>query len=98
MSRNVARTFAAALKNIHPAAREVAVFARPHARPGEGAMAAFVLAEGRSLTYQQLLDHPRAGRARFKFPKDMMLLPNFRAVHRARCSSAPCAGLTHRVS
>ena len=60
----------------HPAVKEAAVFARPHPRWGEVAVAAIVLAEGQSLTYQQLLDHCRASLAGFKCPKDMVVLPN----------------------
>jgi len=60
----------------HPAVREAAVFARPHERWGEVAVAAIVLADGESLTYQQLLDHCRERLAGFKCPKDMVLLPN----------------------
>ncbi|MGB3811638.1 MAG: AMP-binding protein [Shinella sp.] len=58
----------------HPAVKEAAVYARPHARWGEVAVAAVVLAEGQVMTYQQLLDHCRAHLAGFKCPKDMIVL------------------------
>ncbi len=57
-----------------PAVKEAAVFARPDPRWGEVAVAAVVLAEGRSLTYQELRDHCRATLAGFKCPKDLVLL------------------------
>lgn len=58
----------------HPAVKEAAVFARPHPRWGEVAVAAVVLAEGQSLTYQQLLDHCRARLAGFKCPSGLVVL------------------------
>ncbi|MCB1444301.1 MAG: AMP-binding protein [Rhizobiaceae bacterium] len=58
----------------HPAVKETAVYARPHPRWGEVAVAAIVLAEGRTMTYQQLHEHCRARLAGFKCPKDMVLL------------------------
>ncbi|MHB0953477.1 MAG: AMP-binding protein [Allorhizobium sp.] len=58
----------------HPAVKEAAVYARPHPRWGEAAIAAVVLAEGQTITYQQLLDHCRARLAGFKCPKDMVVL------------------------
>jgi fatty-acyl-CoA synthase len=58
----------------HPAVKETAVYARSHPRWGEVAVAAVVLAEGQSMTYQQLLDHCRTRLASFKCPKDMVLL------------------------
>jgi len=59
-----------------PPVKEAAVYARQHPRWGEIAVAAIVLAEGQSLTYQQLLDHCRLSLAGFKCPKDMVLLPS----------------------
>ena len=59
----------------HPAVREAAVYARPHARWGEIAIAAIVLAEGQTLSYQELLEHCRTRLAGFKCPKDMVLMP-----------------------
>lgn len=58
----------------HPAVKEAAVYARPHPRWGEVAVAAVVLAEGQAMTYQQLLDHCRARLAGFKCPKDMVVV------------------------
>lgn len=58
-----------------PAVKEAAVYARAHPRWGEVAVAAIVLAEGKSVTYKQLLDHCRARLAGFKCPKDMVILP-----------------------
>lgn len=58
----------------HPAVKEAAVYARSHLRWGEVAVAAVVLAEGQTMTYQQLLDHCRARLAGFKCPKDMVVL------------------------
>jgi fatty-acyl-CoA synthase len=58
----------------HPAVKEAAVYARLHPRWGEVAVAAIVLAEGQTMTYQQLLDHCRARLAGFKCPKDMVVL------------------------
>ncbi|MCO5159188.1 MAG: AMP-binding protein [Aquamicrobium sp.] len=73
---NIASSEVERVVYAHPAVREAAVFARPHPRWGEVAVAAIVLAEGQSLTYQQLLDHCRISLAGFKCPKDMVLLPN----------------------
>lgn len=73
---NVASSEVERVVYAHPAVREAAVFARPHPRWGEVAVAAIVLAEGQSLTYQQLLDHCRVSLAGFKCPKDMVLLPS----------------------
>ncbi|MCO5144752.1 MAG: AMP-binding protein [Aquamicrobium sp.] len=73
---NIASSEVERVVYAHPAVREAAVFARPHPRWGEVAVAAIVLAEGQSLTYQQLLDHCRVSLAGFKCPKDMVLLPN----------------------
>jgi acyl-CoA synthetase (AMP-forming)/AMP-acid ligase II len=58
----------------HPAVREVAVYARPHPRWGEVAIAAILLADGQTMTYQELLDHCRARLAGFKCPKDMVVV------------------------
>jgi fatty-acyl-CoA synthase len=58
----------------HPAIREAAVFARPHPRWGEVAVAAVVLAKGQTLTYQDLLEYCRSRLAGFKCPKDMVVL------------------------
>ena len=58
----------------HPAVKEAAVFARPHPRWGEVAIAAVVLASGHALTYEQLLDHCRTHLAGFKCPKGLVIL------------------------
>jgi len=58
----------------HPAVKEAAVFARPHPRWGEVAIAAVVLAPRYVLTYEQLLDHCRAHLAGFKCPKGLVIM------------------------
>lgn len=59
----------------HPAVREAAVFARPHPRWGEIAVAAVVLAENSNFTYEDLLRHCETKLAKFKCPKDLVILP-----------------------
>ncbi|ATN37411.1 acyl-CoA synthetase (plasmid) [Rhizobium sp. ACO-34A] len=59
----------------HPAVKEAAVFARAHPRWGEIAVAAVVLAENRSLSFEELLQHCQKSLAKFKCPKDLVILP-----------------------
>lgn len=58
----------------HPAIREAAVYARPHPRWGEVAVAAVVFCEGQAISYEQLLEHCRTRLAGFKCPKAMVVL------------------------
>jgi fatty-acyl-CoA synthase len=52
----------------HPAVAEVAVIGVPSDKWGETIKALVVLAEGQSATEQELIDHCRAGLARYKAP------------------------------
>lgn len=55
---------------------EAAVSNRPHPAWEEVAVAAIVLAEGGSLTYQEPLDHRRGNLAGFRCPKGMVPPPH----------------------
>ncbi|MBO0128511.1 AMP-binding protein [Agrobacterium sp. OT33] len=59
----------------HPAVKEAAIFARPHPRWGEIAVAAVVLAKGGRLDLAQLSEHCQKSLAKFKCPKDLVFLP-----------------------
>lgn len=58
----------------HPAVKEAAVFARAHPRWGEIAVAAVVLTENQTLTLDELLTHCQESLAKFKCPKDLVIL------------------------
>ncbi|MGV1768439.1 AMP-binding protein [Rhizobium rhizogenes] len=58
----------------HSAVKEAAVFARPHPRWGEIAVAAIVLVEDHSLGFDELSDHCQKSLAKFKCPKDLVVL------------------------
>ncbi|MBO0131927.1 AMP-binding protein [Agrobacterium burrii] len=59
----------------HPAVKEAAIFARPHPRWGEIAVAAVVLAPDGRLDFAQLSEHCQKSLAKFKCPKDLVFLP-----------------------
>jgi acyl-CoA synthetase (AMP-forming)/AMP-acid ligase II len=59
----------------HPAVKEAAVFARADPKWGEIAIAAVVLAEDRRLDLDELLLHCQKSLAKFKCPKDLVVLP-----------------------
>ncbi|GAJ96712.1 AMP-binding protein [Agrobacterium rhizogenes] len=58
----------------HSSVKEAAIFARPHPRWGEIAVAAIVLVEARSLSFDELLKHCEKSLAKFKCPKDLVVL------------------------
>jgi O-succinylbenzoic acid--CoA ligase len=71
---NVAPAEVEAVLEAHPDVAEAGVTARPDDEWGEAVVALVRLRDGADATPVDLLDHCRAHLARFKVPKDIMLV------------------------
>jgi long-chain acyl-CoA synthetase len=58
----------------HPAVEQVAVVGAPHPHTGEAVKAYAVVAEGRRVAEEELIEHVRARLARFKCPESIELV------------------------
>jgi O-succinylbenzoic acid--CoA ligase len=71
---NVAPAEVEGVLEAHPAVAEAGVFGRPDPEWGEAVAALVRLRDGADATTVDLREHCRAGLARFKVPKDIMLV------------------------
>src|SRR5690606_18416683 len=78
----------------HPAVHDVVVVGRPSERWGQEVVALVQLAEGRTATAEEIVEHASAHIARYKLPKDVLFLDE---IVRSPGGKAHCRGAAGRV-